>query len=98
MGGLMLREWLPQLFVSIFAFAFAVTGATVLGLDERHHDALEKKWSSWLSPHHGENDTSYQVARLPPPVYMSWGTFGFTALGGFYLAAAMAGFVHRTEA
>lgn len=93
----MMREWLPHLFVAIFALLFAASGATFLAMNDSDQVAVEEKWSDWLSPPHDENATSYQVARLPSTPFMVWGTMGFAVVGGFYLAAAMAGFVHRTE-
>ncbi len=94
----MLREWLPHLLTGIVALSFAASGATYLAMSETDQHAVEKKWSGWLTPN-DKNTTDNQtlVARLPPDPYMVWGSLAFAAIGGFYVAAAASGYVHRTE-
>lgn len=99
----MIREWLPHLLVGIFALLLAVTGAIYLAMSPADQEAVENQWSDWLTPgwdepNESENTTTVTVAKLPPIEMIVWATVAFSALGGFYMAAAMAGYVHRTEA
>lgn len=101
----MIREWLPHLLVGMFGLAMAASGATYVAMSPAKQHQVEAKWSSWIptgkqSCENTDNGTvcTKLVARLPPIAYMVWGSISFAVLGGFYVAAAMAGFVHRTEA
>lgn len=101
-GGMMLREWLPHFLVSLFALAFSVTGATFLAMSDEDQAAIEHGWSDWLTPGWDAESNSTEpsqvtVAKLPPRPMIVWSTFFMTAISGFYLAAALAGYVHRSE-
>lgn len=96
----MIREWLPHLLVGVFALLFAASGATYLAMSPVDQESVEHQWSDWLTPGWDspkDNVTSVTVAKLPPNEMIVWATVAFSALGGFYMAAAMAGYVHRTE-
>lgn len=98
----MIREWLPHLFVGILALFFATSGAAFLVMSDEDQAKVEEQWSDWLAPsepHRDASETANQTleVRLPPKPYIVWATVSMAAIGGFYIAAALAGFKHRSE-
>lgn len=82
-----MKHWLPQLIVANVALAAAIAGGIFLTLDESQQIDLVGDWANA-----GENET----VQLRLPVIV-WATILFASLGGFYLAAAMAGFVNSRD-
>lgn len=87
MGEPVIREWLPQLLTGLVATCVTVAGGVFITMDESRQVELAEQWATA-----GENET----VNLRLPVIV-WATIAFSAISGFYIAAAMAGFVHRSE-
>jgi hypothetical protein len=91
----MMKEWLPHLLVGLLALTAGAFGSWLLTSDDQ---AWKDKESSLLGGLSHEEGNSTVSARLPPRPMVAWATFLFIGVGGFYLAAALAGWVHRSEA
>lgn len=91
----MIKDWLPHLIVGLLALTAGAFGAWLLSSDDAGWETKENQILGGLEPEHGENSTA--EARLPPRPWIAVSTFLFIAIGGFYVAAAMAGWVHRDE-
>lgn len=94
----MLKEWLPQLITAAFLMLFAVTGTAFLASSDKGQAETWDKWIGLVSdpPAHDENTT---VKASPPPMkFIVWATSISWGSAGFYLAAGLAAFIHRSDA
>ena len=95
----MLREYLPQFIVALFAFAFAVTGSVYLAETDEGKTEMWGRWANLIQDKPEANTSANETVTvaLPPPKLIVWSTALVWTLGGFYTAAGIAGFIHRTR-
>ena len=89
----MIKEWLPHLLVGLVALSAGAFGSWLLSSDDAEWQQAQNHLLGGFS--HQEPGGVVE-AHLPPRGLVGFATFSFTVIGGFYLAAAIAGWVHRT--
>ncbi len=82
-----MKDWLPHLIVGNLALALAVSAGVIVTMEESRRQALV---GDFANP--GENET-VQIRTEP----IVWSGLALSAIGAFYVAAALAGFKHREE-
>jgi hypothetical protein len=92
----MIRQWLPHLIVGLLALSAGAFGSWLLSSNDEEWREKERYILGGFE--HEEGNSTVVEARLPPRPMIAWATFFFVGTGGFYLAAALAGWVHRSEA
>lgn len=90
----MIKEWLPHLIVSLLALAAGAFGTSLLSSNDSE---WQDKQKSLLGGFSHQDGNSTLEAHLPPRPMIAWATFLFTGIGAFYLAAAVSGWINRTE-
>lgn len=91
----MIREWLPHLLVGLVALTATSFGAWLLSSNDSEWEDKQHSLLGGFS--HSVGNSTVEEAHLPPRAVVAWATAAFSAIGGFYVAASISGWIHRSR-